>query len=122
MSYFSNNLQKLLSTGGSPPQRPLIFDFGDLKLRDLAKLCFFEQIMAKSNFEKISYDDVSVTSSLIRHRTRHETKVIRFFHFGPLPIKISGYASVLDRLQNSLIIIIITIIIENIVHYYAELL
>jgi len=34
------------------PQRPLTFDFGDLKLRDLAKLCFFKQIMTKSNFKK----------------------------------------------------------------------
>jgi len=28
----------------------LIFDFGDLKLRVLAKLWFFKQIMTKSNF------------------------------------------------------------------------
>jgi len=28
--------------------------------------------------------------------TRHETNVTRYFHFGPLPIKISGYANVLE--------------------------
>jgi len=26
--------------------------------------------------------------------TRHETNVTRYFHFGPFPIKISGYANV----------------------------
>jgi len=35
--------------GALRPQRPLIFNFGDLKLRNLAKLCFFKPIMTKSN-------------------------------------------------------------------------
>jgi len=43
----------------------------------------------KFNFKKISYVVISVTSSQLRH----QTKVTNFFHFGPLPIKISGYAS-----------------------------
>jgi len=34
------------------PQRPLIFDFGKLKLYDVAKFCFFKLIMTKSNFKK----------------------------------------------------------------------
>jgi len=37
------------------PQRHFTFDFGDLKLRDLAKLWFFKLIMTKSNFWKIAF-------------------------------------------------------------------
>jgi len=33
-------------------QKSLTFDFGDLKLRDLAKLWFFKLILTKSNFKK----------------------------------------------------------------------
>jgi len=47
-------------------QHHLMFDFGDLKLRNLAKLWFFKLIMTKVNL-KISYDVISVTSSLLRH-------------------------------------------------------
>jgi len=32
---------------------PLNFDFGDLRLRDLAKLLFFNLIMTKSNLKKL---------------------------------------------------------------------
>jgi len=56
---FSANFQKSKS--------PLIFDIGDLKLRDLAKLWFFKLIMTKSNL-KICYDVISATSLLLRHR------------------------------------------------------
>jgi len=49
--------------------------------------------MKKSIFEKINYDVISVTSSLLRHRNTSRTNVSRFLHFGPLPIKISGCAS-----------------------------
>jgi len=50
--------------------------------------------MTKSNFKKSV-----ITSFQGRHRyyvteKRHQTNVTTFFHFGPLPIKISGYASV----------------------------
>jgi len=42
MRYFSSNFSKnRQALGALRHQRPLIFDFGDLKLRDLAKLCFF---------------------------------------------------------------------------------
>jgi len=44
--------------------------------------------MMKSKL-KISYDIMSVTSSVLCH----ETNVTRFFYFGPLPIKISCYAN-----------------------------
>jgi len=40
MHYFSNNFQK-------SPSALLMSDFGDLELRDLAKLCFFKMIMTK---------------------------------------------------------------------------
>jgi len=48
------NFQKSPSVRGFRPQLPLIFDFGDLKMRDLTKLCFFKLIMTESNFKKIS--------------------------------------------------------------------
>jgi len=40
------------------PQSHLTFDFSDLKLRDLAKLCSFQPIMTKLNYKKISYDAI----------------------------------------------------------------
>jgi len=54
--HFSNKFSK----------RPLIIDFSDLKLGDLAKLCFFKLIMTKSNFNTISYDVILVTSLPLR--------------------------------------------------------
>jgi len=46
------NFQKLPSTGGTlRPQRPLIFNFSELKLRNLTKLWFSKLIMTKSNFK-----------------------------------------------------------------------
>jgi len=48
--------------------------------------------MAKLKFKKFSYDVILVTLSLLRHQKRHQTNVKRFFNFGSLPIKISGYA------------------------------
>jgi len=59
------NSHKQSSAGGW--ERPFTFDFGDLKLRDLAKLWFFKQIMTKSYFKRIIYDVILVTSSLLRH-------------------------------------------------------
>jgi len=56
MSILVPNFQKSSSARSSTPQR------------DLAKLCIFKLIMAKSNFQKISYDVISVMSSLLRHR------------------------------------------------------
>jgi len=42
MHYFSNKFSKIAK----------IFDCGDLKLRDMAKFCFFKLIMTNSNFKK----------------------------------------------------------------------
>jgi len=51
----SNNFQKSPSTGAFRPQRPLTFDFGDLMLRDLSKLCFSNWLW-QNRIKKISYD------------------------------------------------------------------
>jgi len=60
------NFQKLQALGALRPQRPLIFDFCDLKLRDVAKLCFFKLIMMKSNFKNQLWrhfsDVIAITS------------------------------------------------------------
>jgi len=52
MHYFSDKFSKIVKHWGSLPQRLLIFDYGDLKLRDVAKFCFFKLIVTKSNFKK----------------------------------------------------------------------
>jgi len=49
MHYLETNFQKSPSAEG---RSPLIFDFSDLNLRDLAKLWFFKLAMTKSNFKK----------------------------------------------------------------------
>jgi len=52
MHYFSNKFSQIAKRWGlSAPSAP-IFGFGDLNLRDVAKLCFFKLIMMKSNFKK----------------------------------------------------------------------
>jgi len=94
MHYYSNKFSKSSSVGEFPTQPFLTFDFSDLKLRDLGKLCFFKLIMTKSNLK-----NSVMTSFKQRHHNhvtekRHQTKVTRFFNFGALPIKISGYANV----------------------------
>jgi len=66
MHYFSNKFSKIANRqalGLFAPISSFIFDFGDLKLRDLPKL-----IMTTLIFKKISYDVISVTSSLLRYR------------------------------------------------------
>jgi len=51
--YLSNKFSKIAKRWGlSDPQRPLIFDFGDLTLGDVAKFCLFKLILTKSNFKK----------------------------------------------------------------------
>jgi len=42
--YFSNKSLKIAKRGAKGA-KPLIFDFGDLKLRDVAKFCFFKLII-----------------------------------------------------------------------------
>jgi len=66
MPYFNNKFSKSPSAGGPPPQRPIYSRFGDLKLRDLPKLCFFKQIMTKSDFKnqlRCHFSDVIVITS-----------------------------------------------------------
>jgi len=46
MHYFSYKRSKFVLSA---------FNFGDLKLRDLAKLWFFKLIMIKSNFKNFGY-------------------------------------------------------------------
>jgi len=63
MHYFSNNFFKIAKRFWGPlSSTSLNFRFGDLKLRNLAKLpgMFFE-------LKNISYDSISVTSSLLRY-------------------------------------------------------
>jgi len=65
--YFINNFLKIAKCKGiSCPSAPTS-DFSGLKLRDLLKLWFFKWIMTKSNIKNISYDVISVTSSLLHH-------------------------------------------------------
>jgi len=49
--YLVTNFQKSPSAGARRSQRSLTLDFGDLKLCDLAKLCFFKLILTKLNFK-----------------------------------------------------------------------
>jgi len=49
MHCFSKQIFKM---GALLLQRPLILGFGDLKLRDVVKFCFFKTIMTKLNFKK----------------------------------------------------------------------
>jgi len=65
MHHFSNKFLKIYKRWGLAyhPQHPLIFNIGDLKLRDLTKLWFFKLIVSKSNFKKSV-----ITSFLWHHR------------------------------------------------------
>jgi len=73
MHYFSNKFSKIAKRWGlSVLSAPLSFDIGGLSLCDLAKLCFFKLIMAKSDIRKISYDVVSVTSSQLITEKRYK--------------------------------------------------
>jgi len=52
MHYFCNKFAKIAKHWGSlHPGLPFIFDFGELKLRDLAKIWFFKLIMTKLNLK-----------------------------------------------------------------------
>jgi len=50
MQYSSNKFSKIVKCRG-----PLTFDFGDLKLRDLTKLCYRTDLW-RNRIKKISYD------------------------------------------------------------------
>jgi len=72
-----------------PPVSVQVTNIGDLKLRDLAKLQIFKQIIKKLNFKKISYDVIVVMSSSLGHRKTSPKYRHKIF-----PFKISGYANV----------------------------
>jgi len=48
----------------------------------------------------------------------HQTNVTRFFHFGPLPIKISGYASEVTWYQYSAHYTGVLVLGSKIIWYY----
>jgi len=87
--------------GALRPQRPLSFDFGDLKLRDLAKLWFFKLIITKSNFKKSLMTSFKGSYRYYFTEKRHQI-TSQFFPFWALPIKISGYASVAHHISQQL--------------------
>jgi len=70
MHYFNNKCSKIAKRWDylNSPQRPLSFNIGDLKFRDLATLWFFKPIMTKSNFKNIvmTYfsDVITITSPI----------------------------------------------------------
>jgi len=54
MYYFTNIIFKNRQVlGVFRPLLPLTFNIGYLQFHDLAKLCFFKQIMTKLNFKSI---------------------------------------------------------------------
>jgi len=74
--------------GALLPQRPLIFNFGELKLRNLAKLWFFKLIRTKLNLKKsimTSFSDIIAITSPKKH---HQNNVTQFFYFAPAPNQI----------------------------------
>jgi len=79
----NNKFSKIVLTILIFKNRPLTFNNGDLKLRDLAKLWIFKLIMKKSNFKKITSQKFSILA-----------------HPSP-PIKISGYTSVFSFVHGS---------------------
>jgi len=82
--YFSNKFSKIAKRWG-------LCDFGDLKLRDAAKFCYFKLITTKSNFKKSV-----MTSFWWRYGYYVTEKRHKIFPIcsptPPPPIKISGYA------------------------------
>jgi len=46
------------------------------------QIVFFQTNYDEVKFEKTIYDVISVTSSLLRLRKRHQTNVTKFFHYG----------------------------------------
>jgi len=77
MLYFSNKFSKI--------QRPLNLQYWWLEVSWFGQIVVFEADYNEIKLQKYSYDVISATSSPLRPQ--------KFFQFGPLPIKISGYAS-----------------------------
>jgi len=86
MHYFSNIFSKISKRWGlSSPQRPLISNIGDLKLRDLAKLWFFKLIMMKSSFKRSVMTSFQWRRRYYVTEKRHHSNLTKFFHFVPSP-------------------------------------
>jgi len=89
MHYFSNKFSKSCKALGA--ENPWIFDFDDLKLRDLAKLWVFILIVTKSNLQKSVISSFQWCRRYYVTEKCHQTNASRFSVLNP--IKISGYAS-----------------------------
>jgi len=87
MHYFGKKFSKVSQHGALRFQRHLIFDFCDLKLRDLAKLWFFKLIMTKSNFKKSVMTLFRLLHFNYIIEIRQQNSVTKLFHFGPIPSK-----------------------------------
>jgi len=84
MHYFSNKFSKIT-------KRPLIFDFGDLKLRDMAKFCFSSWLWRNRTSKNQLLRHFSDVMAIMSPKNVIKTSQ-NFSILGP-PIKISGYAS-----------------------------
>jgi len=88
MHCFSNKFSKIAKRWElSVSNAPFTFNIGDLKLRDLAKLWIFKQIMKKLNFKKYvmtSFSDVIIITS---PKKCHQNNVTQFFQFAPFQSK-----------------------------------
>jgi len=93
MHYFSNKFSKIAKRLGlisSPPPASLNLQYWWPEVRWFDEIVVFQADCDEIELQNISYD-------VIRHyvsQMTHQKNVTKFFHFGPLPIKISGYASV----------------------------
>jgi len=97
MHYFSNKFSKIAKHCGlTAPQRPLIFNIGDLNYVIWLN-CGFSSWLWRNRTSKNQLwchfcDIIAITSA----KWRHQNNVPKIFHFGPpFSIKISGYASAL---------------------------
>jgi len=73
MHYFSNKFSKIAKRWVlTAPQRPLIFNIGDLKLRDLTKLWFFiwlwQNWTSKNQLWRYFCDVIAITSAKCCHQ------------------------------------------------------
>jgi len=86
---FENNLFGRFFVPSLPPApQKTVYGYGDWP-----KLCFFQTDFDEIELSKNQLWRHFRTSSLLRHQKRHQTNITRFYCFGPLPMKISGYAS-----------------------------
>jgi len=63
MPYINSKFSKIAKRWGLCA--PLTSNYGDLKLRDFAKIVIFKRTLTKLNFQKISFHAILVKSSLL---------------------------------------------------------